>query len=408
MSQLARAQDEVCHLNFRSKSKRFADVSPPTPRILIIGATPPPYNGMSLATELVAKAIGHSGEHVHLDTADRRGLANIGRFDLQNLWLAGVHALRYLWLLASKRPKLVYLPISQAWLPFLRDCMFLLPAKLTGRRVIVHLHGGYFGVFFKRTSSLMRSIIRLSLKDVDCAIVLGKRVEQAFAGILPDERVVIVPNGIPDPFAGSVVEESREEPPTILFLSTLMACKGTLDLLRSLQLVTARYGATRSVFAGEWYSKEESKVADQLVNALPEHSKPEFVGAVGPSRKCQLLERSAIFVLPTSYSFEGHPYVILEAMAAGLPIISTKWACIPEIVEDGVNGFLIEPENVQQLADRILLLLEDQNLRRRMGRASRDRFLREFTFETFAARLRGVFTAVLDGGSASRQRASVA
>jgi glycosyltransferase involved in cell wall biosynthesis len=284
--------------------------------------------------------------------------------------------------------------------------MFLLPAKLARKRVIVHLHGGYFGVFFNRSVGIMRSIIRFSLKDAECAIVLGRRVEQSFAGILPSERITVIPNGIPDPFRGSV--HRGDASPTVLFLSTLMASKGTLDLLRSLQLVAAKNGATRSIFAGEWYSPSESKAAEQLLAVLPDHSKPEFVGAVGPSRKYELLQASAIFVLPTFYLFEGHPYVILEAMAAGLPVISTKWACIPEMVEDGVNGFLIEPGDTEQLAELILMLLKDSKLRRKMGQASRERYLKDFTFEIFSNRIRGVFETALDGCAERRQRASFA
>lgn len=376
--------------------------------VLTIGPSPPPHNGMSAATELVARAIDGSVEQFHLDTADRRGLANIGKFDVRNLWLAAVHAVRYLWILLRRRPKIVYVPIAQAWLPFLRDCAFLIPAKLTRRKVIVHLHGGYFGVFFNRTSRLMRSIIRFSLEDTQCAIVLGKKVEHAFAGILPDDRIAIVPNGIPDPFEGIALGKNRDEKPTILFLSTLMASKGTLDLLRSLHMVAATNGATSSIFAGEWFSKEDSRLAAQLVNTLPDHSKPEFVGAIGPTQKYQLLDKSAIFAFPTSYSFEGHPYVILEAMAAGLPIISTRWACIPEMVEDGVNGFLVEPGDTEHLAKRILMLLKDNQLRHRLGRASRERFLRDFTFEIFSERLRGVFAAALNSQTRSRRRESFA
>jgi len=100
--------------------------------------------------------------------------------------------------------------------------------------------------------------------------------------------------------------------------------------------------------------------------------------------------------------------VILEAMAAGLPIISTKWACIPEMVEDGVNGFLIDPGDVEELADRICTLLSDDKLRHRMGQASRERFLEDFTFDKFSSRLQGVFSRALDGCAHAQQKAHVA
>jgi glycosyltransferase involved in cell wall biosynthesis len=375
--------------------------------VLTIGPSPPPYNGMSVATDLVIKAMDSAIEHVHLDTSDRRGLSNVGKFDVGNLWLAGVHGTKFLWLLVSRRPKVVYVPISQAWLPFIRDCLFLVPAKLAGRRVIVHLHGGYFGTFFRQTSTVMRWIIRFSLGSVVSAIVLGRQVEDVFHGIVDPERVKIIPNGIPDPFQETDVTARANERQTVLFLSTLMADKGVLDLLRSLPRVAETIGSIRTVFAGEWYSDVDRREAEQLVAQLRIDLQPEFIGPVDPVRKYQLLHSSAMLVFPTFYPFEGHPYVILEAMAAGLPIISTRWACIPEMVEDGVNGFLIKPGDVATLADKICILLRDSVLREKMGRASRERFLKEFTFERFAQRMNSVFADALNN-SRPGQRAQSA
>ena len=85
-----------------------------------------------------------------------------------------------------------------------------------------------------------------------------------------------------------------------------------------------------------------------------------------------------------------------EAMAAGLPIISTKWACIPEMVEDGVNGFLIEAGDTHALVEKLFVLLTDDLLRRKMGQASRQRYLMQFHFDIFARRLCALFAEALD------------
>lgn len=330
--------------------------------------------------------------YVHLDTADRRGLSNIGKFDVRNLWLALSQGIKYLWLLLTRQPEVVYVPISQAWLPFLRDCLFLIPARLLRRKVVVHLHGGYFGVFFSKTTFVMRSIIRFSLSRVACAIVLGRAVEQTFDGVVPADRIRIIPNAIPDPVKNSGAINGGMQWRTVLFLSTLMAEKGVLDALSSMELANRRVGPIRSVFAGEWYSAIDEQRAKDILSRFPSGSKPEFIGAVGPDRKHELLATSSVFVFPTFYPFEGHPFVLLEAMAFGLPVISTKWACIPEIVEDGVNGFLVEPRDVDALAERICTLLVDDELRRKMGQASRDRFVQEFSFEKFALSMQQVFS----------------
>jgi glycosyltransferase involved in cell wall biosynthesis len=260
------------------------------PSLLIIGPSPPPYNGMSVATELVAKAIGESITYIHLDTADRRGLSNIGKFELGNVLLAAVHGTKCMWILLSKQPDVVYVPIAQAWLPFLRDCLFLIPAKLLRRKVIIHLHGGYFAEFYRKTSPLMRWIIRFALGGADRAIVLGRKVQDAFEGILPAERICVVPNGIPDSFKDGLQSARNEHPPTLLFLSTLMEEKGTLDLLTALPKVRERAGNLRAIFAGEWYLQRDKETSERIINESGIGSWAEFAGPVGPIKKQQLLE----------------------------------------------------------------------------------------------------------------------
>jgi glycosyltransferase involved in cell wall biosynthesis len=114
---------------------------------------------------------------------------------------------------------------------------------------------------------------------------------------------------------------------------------------------------------------------------------------VSPPFKYDLLAQADVFVLP-SYS-EGQPYAILEAMAAGLPIISSGVGCIPEAVIDGENGFILKPRSVKAFADAATLLLGDEVLRKKMGGASRRRFLDHCTFVRFAKDINRVFEEVL-------------
>src|SRR5258708_35179488 len=261
---------------------------------------------MGVAPELVAKAIADNITYVHLDTADRRGLSNIGKFELGNVLLAAVHGTKCLWILLSKQPGVVYVPIAQAWLPFLRDCLFLIPAKLMRRKVIIHLHGGYFAEFYRKVSPLMRWIIRFALGGADRAIVLGRSVQDDFEGIIPPERICVVPNGIPDYFNDGVQTTRNDHPPTLLFLSTLMEEKGALDLLRALPKVRERAGNLRAIFAGEWYLQRDKEIAERIIKESRIGSWTEFAGPVGPTKKQQLLEHSDVLGFRTPYPFQGH------------------------------------------------------------------------------------------------------
>src|SRR5438105_3153080 len=96
------------------------------PCVLAVGLLPPPHNGMSTATEyLIEASQSWPFKVVLLDIADRRGLRNVGRLDVWNVVLAVRHALEYQRRLASLKPALVYVPIAQNMLGFLRDCVFL-------------------------------------------------------------------------------------------------------------------------------------------------------------------------------------------------------------------------------------------------------------------------------------------
>jgi glycosyltransferase involved in cell wall biosynthesis len=359
--------------------------------ILIIGPTPPPYNGMSVATQLVLGAVRDEWETIHLDTADRRDLSNVGRIDLVNIWLAVRHSLKYLWLLLFKHPSIVYLPVAQDGLPFLRDCLFLIPARLFRKKVIVHLHGGHFCRFYQGSSPAMRRIIRFALGKAHAAIILGTSLDNMFDGIIPRDRVRVIPNGIPDNYAKCSIGSLNGHRRTILSLGTLMREKGTLDLLETLPSVVRHVPDVRVVFAGEWYRSEEQSKAAQIIKQHGLESHTEFIGPVTPLLKFDVLRRAAAFVMPTNYKYEGHPYAILEAMSAALPVISTRVACIPETVIDGETGFILNPGDREELARKLVLLLSNEEVCKKMGQAGRKRFLDFYTIDRFSDQMKGIF-----------------
>ena len=90
-----------------------------------------------------------------------------------------------------------------------------------------------------------------------------------------------------------------------------------------------------------------------------------FVGQVPNSKISEYMFASDIFVLPSLS--EGLPVTILEALAAGLPIVTTNVRGLPEIVKNGENGFTVDPQNPTQLAERIMFLLSNNELRQKIS-----------------------------------------
>jgi glycosyltransferase involved in cell wall biosynthesis len=365
-------------------------------RVLIVGPSPPPFNGMSVMTQVLLQNLGGNVHIIHLDTADRRGISNVGKLDFLNVVLALWHGLKFVYFLVVKHPDVVYVPVSQDMLPFLRDCFFLIPARILRKPVVVHLHGGHFSTFYSSQSIAAARLIRYSLGEAKGAVVLGQSLISAFDGIIPRNRVHVVPNGAPDLLWSGECEVSTSRPFTVLYLSLLAKEKGVFDLLRAVPLVVREADNCQFVFAGEWYRREEMQEAADLVKTLGIERYVRFAGTAGLAAKAELLNTADVFSLPTYYRYEGQPCAILEAMSAGLPIITTNVGCIPETVIDDENGFVLVPKSPAAIAERVLLLHNDPVRRFRMGAASRKRFLSHYTTDLFSKRLTHVLTQATD------------
>lgn len=363
------------------------------PRLLVIGGLPPPHIGPTIALNIVLRSdLGKDFEVLHLDTSDHRGAETLGRHDFTNYFLSIESYFRLLVMLFRCRPDLVYLPICQTTAGFLRDSAYIVICGVFRRKVVIHLRGGYFREMFENQSWLMKLYVRRILAGVDAAIVLGESLRYIFDGLLPKERIMVVPNG--GDFLYERELRAKGKPKMVLFLSNLQETKGIFEVLGAAQLVLKKYQDVKFVIAGD-----ERTMKRKLKEAMKEknlESAVECVGAVSGQEKAKLFASADIFILPTFYPYEGHPWVIIEAMAAGLPIVTTDQGCIRESVIDGINGFIVPKRDEKTLADRILLLLENGALSAELGRQGRDLYRQNFTERNFIGNLKGVFHRVLD------------
>jgi len=358
--------------------------------------------GPSVATQvLLHSKFVREFNVVHIDTADRRSLKKIGKWDITNVGLALKQYGQLFWKLVSIRSDLVYIPISQTARGFLRDIPFVWLAKIYRKKAVLHLRGGYFREFYNSSHRLMKFIIRKTLKKIDRMIVLGQSLKPMFTGLIPEEKISVVPNGL-DYGTGSDFGEDRGQKAdgpqreySVLFLSNLAKSKGYEDVLRSLPIVVKRREHVRYIFAGEWTNDEDSDGYEDFVRQNKLEARAAVLGVQTGENKKRLYREADLFVFPTYYPFEGHPWVIIEAMAAGLPIITTDQGCIRESVTDGDNGFIIPKRNPEAIAEKILYLLDHPEVRERMGRRSRELYEANFTEEHFVNGMIGVFKQAL-------------
>jgi glycosyltransferase involved in cell wall biosynthesis len=362
---------------------------------LIIGPTPPPYHGVAVSTQLILDSPAFQGFRlVHLDTADRRGIENIGAFEWGNITLGLWHCAKFLGLLARHRPHMVYLPISQGIGGYLRDLMFLLPAQWFGTPTVVHLRGSEFYTFYAEASPLVQVLIRYSLGAVKRAIVLGESLRGMFVGLVPAERIAVVPNGTVDFVASLGRVEKTPGRVRGLFLSNLRPRKGLFVVLDAAIESLRRFPCLEFVFAGEWEAASDRERARALLQDCDVVDRIHFRGRVVGEQKQRLLMESDFFVFPPIEP-EGHPRVVLEAMVAGLPIITTGQGAIVETVIDGQTGFVVEQGSAAAIVEKIAYLIENPDNRCRMSQAARQRFLTHYTAEASNTQMARVFAEVL-------------
>ena len=167
----------------------------------------------------------------------------------------------------------------------------------------------------------------------------------------------------------------------MLFLAWLHKDKGVLDLLRAIPIVLRSVPEATFVIAGRGIAGgEDPDSIMELARSLRVEQSLRFPGWVDGSEKDNLLRESDVFVLPSYY--EALPVGVLEAMACGVPVVATSVGGIPDVIEDRVNGLLIEPGQPDALARAIVTILTDDALRSRLREAARSEVRKRFSTES--------------------------
>lgn len=337
-----------------AQAQRFA----PAPRVLVVGTHPTKTRG---GITTVINGLLSSPAAAEFDFRYVASQADeYGRWS--KLLLAAWALARFSFLLAVWRPQLVYIHVgSNASL--YRKSVFLMLARAAGRRVAAHFHAGDFLHYYDRQRRAGQWLIRSGLNCSHRLIAVSRASAGLLRNLLPQSDIALVPNGIDlSPFAGSA--RGNDDCVRLLFVGAMRRLKGERDLVAAMRCASEQAPHLRLLMLGHGGEGVEAACRATGLASLIEH-----LGPVPMNERCDYFRRADIFVLP-SYG-EGMPMSLLEALAAGLPVVATNVGGIPELVQDGENGFLIEPGDVKALAERLARLANDAALRRRMGERSR-------------------------------------
>ena len=154
----------------------------------------------------------------------------------------------------------------------------------------------------------------------------------------------------------------------IVSVGRLYARKGLFTLIESMPVVTKRFPNAKFIISGKGQSDEMHKLIAHA-EKLGVKDKIVFTGYYPDKKLPKLYQAADVFAFSTFY--EHHPFAVLEALATGLPVVTTTVGGIPETIDNGKNGFLVEPFNPKQFSDRILYLLEHPVEAEEMGAKAR-------------------------------------
>lgn len=261
------------------------------------------------------------------------------------------------------RPDVFHIHLSY-FASFYRKLVWFEQAHATGRPVIVHLHIPDLAGFIEG-SPVHRRMMRWMFSRAAAVVVLSRSMAGVIEALVgPGFPLVVLYNPV-DLANFTPPDRSAHPAPTVVFMGEIGDRKGTWDLLAAVPRVLRRVPEAQFRFCG---NGEVERLRDTVARrGLAAHvSVPGWVS--GAARLAEY-EGADVFCLPSYH--EALPMSILEAMAMGLPVVSTPIAGIPESVEAGQTGALVEPGDRDALADQLALLLGDAALRRAQGAAGR-------------------------------------
>lgn len=361
-------------------------VAEPAPRVLLVGQGAPARGGIPtfISGILDDPVLRNEARLSFLNTTHDAGRPGGATADNVRSMLHDVSAL----FRQARRVDVVHLHLAPApLLPLIRAIVLLGTARLAGARTILHAHSGRLHIAAE--SVIYRAALRVLglLADRTIAVSADGLHTLQHAGV----RVELLANALD---TGTFPEPERDPAlVSIAFVGTVCARKGLDDLRIAMLRLRDEGGATpvHLTIVGDG-RQEGPNVFEQVQKDYANSDLDDlvtFTGALPASEVRSVLAKADIFCLPSHW--EGLPLSLLEAMAAGSAIVATTVGDIPEVLEHGDVGILIEPQQPAQLADALRRLLDDPQERARLGTVARERVRRDFDRSAMARRILEIY-----------------
>ncbi len=384
-------------------------------KLLVFAHTPPPHHGQSYMVQLMLQGFGGDARRrrakhpprwgidcYHVNARFSRALEDVGEFQGAKILLIFWFCLQAIWLrFRYGVTHFYYVPAPGKKVALYRDWLVMLFCRPFFKHIILHWHAAGMAKWLETSTPITaRALTYRLFRPVDLSIVLS-RYNFADAEKLLSHEIRVVNNGIPDPcpdfetslrprrleafaareriFAGNI----PVAPVTVnvLFLAHCTREKGIFaaieGVLRANRTLAARHlpMQLKLITAGNFVNPREKaefdrRLADPVAAVTISHA-----GFVSGEQKIQLLRAAGLFLFPTRYLGENQPVNLIEAMAYGLPIVTTRWRSLPEMLPLNHPG-LVTGQEPEEIAAAILRVLAEKS-----GVRVRQHFCDRFTLE---------------------------
>lgn len=319
-------------------------------KIIIIGPFPEPINGCSLANQVLLKQLELKKEiSVAIINTSSKNISseNVGRFSFGKVFS---FLKVYKKIGTISKSDVVYTTPGQTFFGIVKYMPFYFYCLMADRPYIIHIHGNHLGNEYKSLRGFKKRAFAFFIRRAAAGIVLSDSLRTNFDGLLNPNKIFTVENFAQDDLVQKPGITKQKDKLRLLYLSNLMEEKGILDFLDSLILLRDEGIIFEAHIAGKIEDESEVVINDKFQEL---QGFINYHGVVSGQSKIDLLEKSNVFVLPTYYRMEGQPISIIEAMATGNIIVTTKFSGIPDIISTE-NGCFVPSKSPECIFNTLL------------------------------------------------------
>jgi glycosyltransferase involved in cell wall biosynthesis len=325
-----------------------------------------------------------------------RNIEEVGSFQLRKILILLNTLVEIVRARLKSHARILYFPpAGPTLIPVIRDIVLLVGTRWMFQFTVFHFHAAGLTEIYPRLPRLLRPLYNLAYRNADLAIFTAKSSSVA-GSVLGAKSISIVPNGIPD--CGEKrkrhLERSKNDTPCILFMGILCEGKGLFTLIEACSILKREEVSFRVVCAGTHGFGTTQEEVDAAIDAHSLKRHFDFPGVLSGEKKWEAFREADIFCFPSHYFAESSPVVLIEAMSFQLPIVTTSWRGIPDIVGGSGGAFVVEPKKPELVAEYLSKLLHDRELRNVMGKRNRLWFSENGTIEKHRERIESALLGI--------------